>query len=167
MRQRGFTITEALVAIGIIAILAALAIPSFRDTIDKYRLKSAADGLYSALQFARSEAVKQNKTVSAFFISGASWCYGISASACDCSQAKTTSNCELGLVSGSDFTGIQLTGTTFSGDTTHFNALRGTADNGSVTFQSSTGKQARAIVSTLGRVRLCSPSGTLSSYPTC
>ena len=42
---------------------------------------------------------------------------------------------------------------------THFDPIRGVADNGSVTFRSGAGREIKVLVSALGRVRLCSPAG--------
>jgi type IV fimbrial biogenesis protein FimT len=51
-----------MVTIAIVAILATVAVPSFRDIIVNNRLASQANALVSALTLARSEAVKQNQT---------------------------------------------------------------------------------------------------------
>ncbi len=60
---RGFTLVELLVTISIAAILLALAIPSFTETIANNRLSSNANELVTALNFARSEAVKRGLQV--------------------------------------------------------------------------------------------------------
>lgn len=59
----GFTLTELLVAIGIAAILVALAAPSFSDLIVSKRGQAVASELYFALLKARSEAVSRNANV--------------------------------------------------------------------------------------------------------
>ncbi|UPG96630.1 GspH/FimT family pseudopilin [Luteibacter aegosomatissinici] len=64
MKSRGFTLLEMLVAIVIIAILVAIAVPSFRTTIQKHRLRSAADNLQAAVDYARAEAVLRATYVS-------------------------------------------------------------------------------------------------------
>lgn len=62
MKNRGFTLIELMVTIAIVAILATVAVPSFRDIIVNNRMASQANALVSALTLARSEAVKQNQT---------------------------------------------------------------------------------------------------------
>lgn len=48
-----------MVVVAIVAILAALAAPSFRPLIERWRVRSAAEDLTSTLYFARSEAIKR------------------------------------------------------------------------------------------------------------
>lgn len=61
---RGFTAIELLIVIGIAAILAALAAPSFSAAIDRYRINSAKDELIAAIQYARMESVRRGVQVS-------------------------------------------------------------------------------------------------------
>jgi type IV fimbrial biogenesis protein FimT len=56
----GFTLPELMVSLSILAILSALAFPSFAGIIATQRSKSAASDLHAALIRARSEAIKRN-----------------------------------------------------------------------------------------------------------
>ncbi|MEW6289300.1 MAG: GspH/FimT family pseudopilin [Thermodesulfobacteriota bacterium] len=67
INERGFTVTELLVAISIIAVLAAVAIPSYSTLVPTYRLKAAARTIYSDMQKARLQAIKENTFVSLSF----------------------------------------------------------------------------------------------------
>ena len=60
---RGFTAIELMVVISIVAILAALAAPSFTPLIERWRVRSAVEGLQSTVYFARSEAIKRGGNV--------------------------------------------------------------------------------------------------------
>lgn len=79
MKSRGFSLLEMMVAIVILAILLAIAVPSFKTTIQKHRLRSAADNLQAAVDYARSEAVLRATYVSLC----------ASADGATCSAAKT------------------------------------------------------------------------------
>ena len=60
---KGVSLIELLVTIGIIAVLAALAAPSFSAFLDSTRLASATNLLIADLNRARSEAIKRNRRV--------------------------------------------------------------------------------------------------------
>lgn len=170
---KGFTLLEVLIVVGILAILATLAAPSFSSFIDKYRVKRAADSLSAFLINTKTEAIKQNTTVRAVFKSsggGTTWCAGMTtANTCDCTVLDScTVNSMDRRVRGSDFKGIVLNspadGAMFS-----FTPLRGAVNNGNAQVQSAAGLQVRVVVSGTGRIRLCSPSGGsyVGGYPAC
>lgn len=60
---RGFTTVELMVAVGIAAILAAVAAPSLMAMVANQRVKTATFDLYSAMSYARSEAIKRSAVV--------------------------------------------------------------------------------------------------------
>lgn len=55
----GFTVIEVLVVVVILGVLAALAAPSFRPIIEKWRVQQAVESMRSTLYYARSEAIKR------------------------------------------------------------------------------------------------------------
>ncbi|SIS85230.1 GspH/FimT family pseudopilin [Neptunomonas antarctica] len=63
IKNRGFTLIELMVTVSILAILTTVAIPGFSDLIRNTQAKALANGMVTALQFARSEAVKRNQQV--------------------------------------------------------------------------------------------------------
>jgi type IV fimbrial biogenesis protein FimT len=58
-RNTGFTLNEMLIALTIVAILSAVAAPSFRQMIQNQRMTTQANELIGDLYFARSEAIKR------------------------------------------------------------------------------------------------------------
>lgn len=63
-KESGFTLIELLVTLAILVILVTFAIPSFQGMIASNQLLGARDNLLSALQYAKGEAVGQNRPVS-------------------------------------------------------------------------------------------------------
>jgi type IV fimbrial biogenesis protein FimT len=63
MRQGGFTITELLTVVAIVAILLAIGVPSYRYVTNSYRISAEVNGLLGDLQFARGEAIKEGQFV--------------------------------------------------------------------------------------------------------
>jgi len=61
--QQGFTLIELLVVIVIMGIAASIAIPSFVNMINEYRLTSQANDMIASLNLARSVSVKQRRTI--------------------------------------------------------------------------------------------------------
>lgn len=57
----GFTLIEAMVVVAMVAVLSAIAGPSFRTFIGTMNSKSAAFDLINDLAIARSEAIKRNQ----------------------------------------------------------------------------------------------------------
>lgn len=61
--ERGFSLIELMIAIGIVAITAVIAVPSFIGTTNRYKAMSEVSGFAGDLGFARSEAIKQGSSV--------------------------------------------------------------------------------------------------------
>jgi prepilin-type N-terminal cleavage/methylation domain-containing protein len=66
-KDSGFTLIELMVVIAIIGVLCAIAIPNFLNWLPKQRVGSAARAVMSAVEFARSNAIKTNADVTVNF----------------------------------------------------------------------------------------------------
>lgn len=167
-KQVGMTLLELMIVVIIVAILAAIAVPSFSDYILTQRAKGAAEGLTAALQNAKAESVKTNSVISIVFKPSAtgtahtSWCYGMTitgSATCDCTASPTT--CATGsVVDGDTYKDVTMT---FNGsDLRSFEPVRGGANGtqASVLFAAGNNKDLGVRLSTIGRISLCRPTGT-------
>jgi type IV fimbrial biogenesis protein FimT len=80
--SRGLTLPELLVALAVLAIVIAVAVPSFRSLIEVQRLRSINSQLVTDLQFARNEAATRGVPLRVIFDSNAdATCYSLYTSA--------------------------------------------------------------------------------------
>lgn len=70
-KYNAFTLIELLVAIVVLAIMAAIAVPSFQGFIANQQVKGAADRMLFSFMYARSEAVKRRQVVTVLLGDGA------------------------------------------------------------------------------------------------
>lgn len=63
VRMRGFTIVELVVTVAVMAILLAIAAPSFKEIMLGTKLTSQANSLMASAHLARGEAIKRNQQV--------------------------------------------------------------------------------------------------------
>jgi type IV fimbrial biogenesis protein FimT len=62
--QYGLSLIEMIVGVSIVSILMAIGVPSYRYVTNSNRVSAEVNGLLLDLQFARSEAIKEGRTVS-------------------------------------------------------------------------------------------------------
>lgn len=155
-KQKGFTLIELMIVIAVIGILAAIAAPSFADMIERNKLKQAAEGLKSDLEWARSESIKQSCNVSIVFTTGSNWQYVMTP--CTGTAKTVTSTSPT----------VTLSATTFTANTVTFDSRRGGAETAGATL--TTGNyQVTVDIDNGRRVRICNPvnSSAINAYEGC
>ncbi|MCK5121554.1 MAG: GspH/FimT family pseudopilin [Methylococcales bacterium] len=171
IKNRGFTLIELMIVIAIVGIIASMAVPSFQDTLERNRLKEAAESLRADMQFARTQSIKLAKNVIVTRSTGnnGGWCYGFNddEDPCDCNQNDDTQDdyCDLKRISGAGYNQINLPSQ--SGNTT-FKFRRGNANPGNTCF-STTNYKLRVKTSIVGRVTICTNTGSAEviGYDSC
>lgn len=63
LREKGFTLVEAMIAIAVLGVLVALAAPSFVSTIETTKARKTSDTVLQMIHYAKSEALNKNKDV--------------------------------------------------------------------------------------------------------
>jgi type IV fimbrial biogenesis protein FimT len=165
-RQRGLTLIELMLALGVVAVLASLAVPAYGHMMAWQRLKAAAENMAVDLAELRLQAAQRGVALHLQVTPGADWCYSMTvASGCDC---RVPQPCQMKTVRAKDHPGVLLVEAQnylFEPHTGLSNAFGGGAVG--ALLQSTDGRQLRVAVSPLGRPRVCAPGAALPGYAPC
>jgi len=90
-RQSGFTLIELMMSLVLLAIGAALSLPSYREMVEKRQLTHGAEQIMAFVNSAQTEAMKQNRVVTVSYSRTAdnNWCFGATTGATACNCTKT------------------------------------------------------------------------------
>jgi type IV fimbrial biogenesis protein FimT len=146
--SRGLTLVELAAGLAVLAIVAAIAVPSLASMFERIRLSGAANELAADLQLARSESVRRRAGVQLASVSDGSG-YQI--------QSGEV------LIKGVVFpSGLAVS----AGVEVAFDPLRSTTDPAAIDLSNGAGTM-RVGVGLMGRVTLCVAEGDLTGYAAC
>lgn len=168
--NRGFTVVELMVTVSIVAVLLALAVPSFQDLFERQRLETVADTLISDLRSARAEAISRGPEDALrveFTTDSSSWSYTITDASGSVYLQRSSDDLYgasvVMTIANTAFGDADLDGKRdFSLD-----ALRGLALDGAgtIALTSDSGYDISVVRNLLGKIDMC--SGSMSGYPAC
>jgi len=171
--QRGVTLIEAGVVLAVIAIAACLAAPGMQQLLDARRLDGAATRLATDLRFIRSEAVARNEGLRlSVFTAGGSNCYVIHTGGtddCRCA-ADGAPTCGDGAeaIKAVAFAAAEHVTLAMNVKSLGFDPLHGTVSPaGTLELSGPGGRKIDHVVNLMGRVRTCSPLGSVPGYRVC
>lgn len=156
-KQLGVTAVELLIGVAILAIVSAVAVPSYTEFIANSQIRTTTESIRNGLQVARAEAIKRNASVNfTLNSSDTSWVVGCTTTTANCPaniQSKTAKD------GGSGTVTVAITGA----NPVTFTSLGSTAalsrvdiDNSSIPAAKS--KDLRVMVGAGGNVRVCDPN---------
>lgn len=151
----GFTLIEMMVTVSVAAVVLMVTVPSFVHMFTRVRVEGTGNELSADLQYARTEAIRRRQEV----------------------YLKTNSDGSGYAIAASAATPVQLKGVVFSNGVrvtegeveVLYDAMRAMVQTErTVTLSDSANRaQLRIFVNKMGRVEMCSPGGSISSYPAC
>jgi prepilin-type N-terminal cleavage/methylation domain-containing protein len=157
----GLTLLEVAIAIAVLAVLGAIALPSLGARLQRQRLQFAAETLVGDVTQARLEAAQRGLTLHVQASAGATWCWAVStAPDCTCGVAQA---CQLHRETVIDHPGVRMVqGPDFK------IAPDGSATaSGPAVFESVHGQRVEVALSPLGRARLCARGRGWPGMPAC
>ncbi len=167
--RRGLTLLELVMTLAVLAVLSALALPSFSAQMDQRRLAGAAEALLGDINEGRFEAARQRRSLHLVVQPGPAWCWAVASEpGCACGQPAA---CALKTTRPADHPGIVLSqaqplqllaaGQGVGG------AGLGSAVVGSAVLESRHGLRLRLDMHPMGRGHWCTLAGPASRYPPC
>lgn len=172
LHHKGFTLIELMVTVAVLAIFAAIAVPSLGSLIQNNKVQGAADEFLSQLQYARTEAVLRNRVVTVENTSGTNgdWSKGIrifaSASRTpNTAYSQTTDGNPLREHAGFNQAGLSIRSTAAQYISFRPNGTLATSAELVLTtcFDNKTAKAKQISIQPSGRIRLNAPTTAIES----
>jgi type IV fimbrial biogenesis protein FimT len=172
-RQRGVSLVESAIVLGVIAVVVGTVAPSFDQLRQRRQIEGAAMQLETDLHYARSLAVAHNQTLRMSFgnANGAT-CYVVhtgAAGACTCGPAGIPlCNAGAQVLRGVQFPSDGGPAVVSNTRSMTFDPVRGTVTpTATVRVLARNGEAVHQVVNVMGRVRSCTPSAQLPGYRRC
>lgn len=170
--EAGFTLIELMLAVTVLSLMLTIGVPMMFSAAEKRETISAAEEIYSQLQFARSESVSRSAQIFANIVEGGTWAIGISDDP-NCDPSDNNPACDLPDLNGANaITNLfssanyrDITVTTTANQIT-FSPQRATATAATIDIASTRniGFAMRVVVSVLGQISVCSPNANPAIY---
>jgi type IV fimbrial biogenesis protein FimT len=158
-RSGGFSVVELMIAVLILSIVLAKAVPSVMDYIRDDRIRSVAEEMRDGLHTARMEAIRRNTTIN-FVPNATGWSVvapGVAGAPDEILHARTAKSAELSLATAASSANVAFNGSgrltaagVFSVDI-RSNAAQCQADGGEA-------RCLRLNVASGGMIRMCDPA---------
>lgn len=170
----GFTLTEMMVTVAVLAIILVIATPNFTVALQHARLKSQAMRIIDVIEFAKSEATKSSTTrsldgswsggVTISVTGGSNWTVVANAQGVDSNGSSITISQK---ASYEDASGITLESPGSATMTMNFRRVMTGDIDTPIVLQSANGDQIQISVSATGRVTACAVGSPLGGFSTC
>lgn len=172
-RDQGLTLLELLIALTVLAIFIAVAVPSYQNLSRTLTVKGAAFDFFESYHLAKTEAIKRNlDTVTIKFLSSDSgWCYRITDTPDTCTSCSSAGAAQCSIAgdgrlrggSSDDFDHVTMTSDYLSGGSgvVSIPNRRTTLDegSGSTTFAMGDSVQVSVRLTNAGLANICVPTG--------
>ena len=155
---RGFTLIELMVVVTLVAVLSAIAVPSFRDLLLNQRLAASTSDFVAALSLTRTEALKRSQLVTLTPKATKDWSSGWEVKSTVDGVATTLRAFEALPAGVTVDTGLSngLNGKV-NYDANGFSRNGDSYLMGCVAFKAETGRRSAVVVSASGRPKVCDP----------
>lgn len=175
---KGFTMIELMIAVIVLGLMVAIAMPSYSIWIQNTRIRSASESFLSGLQLARNEAVRRNSNVQFVVGTGSAWTVSCTAVTPGCDAAAVTKIQGRASNEGSS-SAVTVVASNGGGTTVRFDSFgRMSAPTPTVgtaiiyTFDNSQllpadSRDLRVTIDTGGNVKMCDPNVALSDARHC